>query len=82
MMVSPEWYYEENIKGKSTDQIASIIRSLKRKIKQLETVVANPKDYPQEWMICPAPEVQLEMHRLYLQKANVAVAIAIKREEN
>ena len=82
MMVSPEWYYEENIKGKSTDQIASIIRSLKRKIKQLEKVVANPKDYPQEWMICPDPEVQLEMHRLYLQKANEAVAIAIKREEN
>ena len=59
MMVSSEWYYEENIKGKSTDQIASIIRSLKRKIKQLEKVVANPKDYPQEWMICPGPEPHL-----------------------
>ena len=82
MMVSPEWYYEENIKGKSTDQIASIIRSLKRKIKQLEKVVANPKDYLQEWMICPDPEVQLEMHRLYLQKATEALMIAIKREEN
>ena len=59
MMVSPEWYYEENIKGKSTDQIASIIRSLKQKIKQLEKVVANPKDYLQEWMICPGSEPHL-----------------------
>ena len=78
MMVSPEWYYEENIKGKSTDQIASIIRSLKRKIKQLEKVVANPKDHLQAWMTCPDPEVQLQMHRLYLQKAKEALKEAKK----
>ena len=72
MMVSPEWYYQEKLEGKTADQIASVIRSLKRKIKRLEKVVANPIDYPQEWMICPDPEVQLNMHRLYLQKATEA----------
>lgn len=68
MMVSPEWYYEEKLKGKTADQIRSQIRSLKRKICQLEKIVANPETCQQEW-ICPSPEVQLEMHRLYMQKA-------------
>ena len=68
MMVSPEWYYEENLKGKTADQIRSRIRSLKRKIRHLEKIVENPEACQQEW-ICPSPEVKLEMHRLYLQKA-------------
>ena len=67
MMVSPEWYYEEYLKGKSVDQIKSLVRSLKRKIRQLQKEVDSPE--PQGWMICPSPDVQLEMHRLYLQKA-------------
>lgn len=69
MMVSPEWYYEENLKGKTADQIGAVVRSLKRKCHHLHKVVANPKDYQQEWMICPDPEVQLAMYQLYLQKA-------------
>ena len=67
MMVSLEWYYEENLKGKNADQIRSIIRSLQRKIRQLQKEVDSPES--QGWMICPSPEVQLEMHRLYLQQA-------------
>jgi len=67
MMVSPEWYYEENLKGKTVDQIKSRIRSLKRKICQLQKEVDNPET--QGWMICPGPEVQLEMYHLYLQEA-------------
>ena len=35
MMVDPEWYYEEYLKGKSVEQIRSRIRSLQRKIRQL-----------------------------------------------
>ena len=67
MMVSPEWYYEENLKGKTVDQIKSQIRSLKRKIRKLQKEADDPQS--QGWMICPSPDVQLEMHRLYLQKA-------------
>ena len=67
MMVSPEWYYEENLKGKKIDEIKSRIRSLKRKIRQLQKEVDNPES--KGWQICPSPEVQLEMHRLYLQEA-------------
>ena len=35
MMVSPEWYYEENLKGKTVDELKSRIRSLKRKIRNI-----------------------------------------------
>lgn len=78
MMVSPEWYYEENLKGKTEDQIRSQIRSLKRKIRKLEKVVADPEEYPKEWMFCPSPKVQLEMYRLYLLKAGEALMDTIE----
>ena len=75
MMVSPEWYYEENLKGKNADQIRSIIRSLQRKIRQLQKEVDNPNS--DGWLICPGPDVQLKMHCLYLQKAKEALMDAI-----
>ena len=80
MMASPEWYYEEYLKGKSAEQIRSRIRSLQRKIRQLQKEVDNPNS--DGWMICPSPEVQLEMHRLYLQKAKEALidTIAIQSQ--
>ena len=61
-MASPEWYHEEKIKGKTADEIRMQIRSLKRKIRQLQKEVDNPNS--DGWMICPGPEVQLEMYRL------------------
>jgi hypothetical protein len=67
MMASPEWYYEENLKGKTVEEIKSQIRSLKRTIRRLQKEVDNSES--QGWQICPSPEVQLEMHRLYLQEA-------------
>ena len=76
MMVDPEWYYEEYLKGKSVDQIRSRIHSLQRKIRQLQKEVDNPDS--DGWMICPSPEVQLEMHRLYLQRAKEALMDAIE----
>ena len=69
MMVSPEWYYEEKLKGKTAQQIKKEIRSLKGKIGYLKKVVAKPQEYMAEWGICPDPEVQLQMYSLYLQKA-------------
>lgn len=75
-MVSPEWYYEENLKGKTSAQIREIVGNLKREIGYLKKVVADPKTYPQEWMICPDPEVQLVMCRLYLQQAEKALVEA------
>ena len=76
MMVDPEWYYEEYLKGKTAEQIRSRIRSLQRKIRQLQKEVDNPNSGG--WMICPGPEVQLQMHRLYLQQAKEALMDAIE----
>ncbi len=76
MMVDPEWYYEEYLKGKSVEQIRSRIRSLQRKIRQLQKEVDNPNS--DGWRICPSPEVQLEMHRLYLQKAKESLMDTIE----
>lgn len=76
MMMDPEWYDEEYLKGKSADQIRSRIRSLQRKIRQLQKEVDNPNS--DGWMICPGPEVQLEMHRLYLQRAKEALMDTIE----
>ena len=76
MMVDPEWYYEEYLKGKTAEQIRSRIRSLQREIRQLQKEVDNLNS--DGWMICPAPEVQLEMHRLYLQKAREALMDTIE----
>ena len=77
MMIDPEWYYEEKLKGKSADQIRSQIRNLKRKIRRLEKMVADPEAYQHE-RICPSMVVQLEVHRLYLQKAGDALLDAIE----
>ena len=71
MMVDPEWYCEEKLKGKTVEEIKKEIRSLRRKIRQLQKEVDNPES--DGWMICPSPEVQLEMHRLYLQEAMKAL---------
>lgn len=54
-------------------QIEKEIRSLKREIYRLEKMVANPQAYMEQWGICPDPKVQLEMQRLYLQKATQAL---------
>ena len=76
MMVDSERYYEEHLKGKTAGQIRSRIRNLQRKIRQLQREVDNPDS--DRRMICPSPEVQLKMHRRYLQKAKEALMDAIE----
>ena len=76
MMMDPEWYYEAYLKGKKTEQIKSRIRSLQRKIRQLQKEAENPNSHDR--MICPGPEVQLEMHRLYLKRAKEALMDTIE----
>lgn len=74
MMVDPEGYYEEHLKGKPVNQIKAQIRSLEKEINRLQAIVAKPECYQEDWMIRPSPEVQLKMQRLYLQKAKEVLA--------
>ena len=43
MMIGPEAYYEENLKGKTAEQIMTAIRSLKRDINRLKRVIEHPE---------------------------------------
>lgn len=44
MMICPETFYEECLKGKSEKEITKVIRSLKREIGRLKNIVEHP-DY-------------------------------------
>lgn len=44
MMISPESYYEEYLKGKTKEEIMTAIRGLKQEIGQLKNSMENPYD--------------------------------------
>lgn len=68
MMISPEYYYEEYLKGKNEKQILSAIRGLKNHIGHLKNVMENP-NYGTDPIIHPSEDVQISCNRLYLQRA-------------
>ena len=42
MMISPESYYEEYLKGKTKEEITTAIRGLKQEIGRLKSTLENP----------------------------------------
>lgn len=73
MMVNPEWFYEEFLKGKSVWEIKEQIEGLKKEISYLKMIVENPQEHTEAWVSRPSPETQLKMQRLYLEKAEQAL---------
>lgn len=71
MMIGPEGYYEEKLKGKSAAQIMTAIRSLKREMNRLKDIIEHPE---YQCMIHPSDETQLWCFRLYLARAKEALA--------
>jgi hypothetical protein len=67
MMISPNWYYEEHIKGKSVEEIKREIRSLKRGIKKLKDVCENR--FVERATFCPSEEVRIACFYEYLEEA-------------
>ena len=59
MMISPEVYHEEQLKGKTKEQIMSVIRGLKKEIVHLKNMMESP-DYAQESVIHPSEDVRLD----------------------
>jgi len=53
-MISPEWYYEENLKGKTAKEIMTAIRGLKKQIGHLKNVMEHPEYIN---TICPSEAV-------------------------
>lgn len=75
MMISPETYYEINLKGKTAEQILSAIRGLKNEIGHLKNTMEHP-DYGSEPIVHPSESTRLWCAREYLECAKVAYAEA------
>ena len=71
MMICPETFYEENLKGKSEREILAVIRGLKQKIGRLKNTLEHPNYvhtmYPDE-------NTQIWCSYLYLDRAIQALA--------
>ena len=71
MMISPETFYDENLKGKSEREILSVIRGLKQTIGRLKNTLEHP-NYVK--IMCPGEDVQIKCNRMYLERAKQALA--------
>ena len=67
MMISPETYYEMNLKGKFQEEIVKKIRSLKIQIGQLKRSIENTDDMILE--VFPSRLTRLKCSREYLERA-------------
>ena len=72
MMISPESYFEMNLKGKTEKEIRSAIRGLKDEIGRLKNIMENP-DYGSEPLVHPAEDVRIWCNRMYLERAKQAL---------
>lgn len=70
MMISPEGYYEEYLKGKTEKQIVSVIRGLKKEIGHLKNIMEHPE---YRCTKLPSEAVRLSCTREYLERAKEAL---------
>lgn len=75
MMISPEGFYESEIKGKSYDEILRVIKRLKREMAEHKRTIEHP-DYGSESVIRSSESSRLRCTRLYLERAKEALAEA------
>lgn len=75
MMISPESYYEEYLKGKAKEQIMTAIRGLKQEIGRLKNSMENPNGGI-KIVMHPNEETRLQCNREYLERAKEAYAEA------
>ena len=76
MMICPETFYEMELKGKTKEEIMTVIRGLKREIGHLKNVMENPEYDSREWVIHPTEKVQISMNREYLERSKQALVEA------
>lgn len=75
MMISPEGYYEEYLKGKTEEQIMTVIRGLKQEIGRLKNRMESP-DYGLKLIMHPSEDTRLHWTREYLKRAKQTYAEA------
>ena len=69
MMISPEAFYEDELKGKTAEQTITVIRGLKQEIGRLKNIVEHP-DY--ECLVHPSERVRIYCSQRYLERAKQA----------
>ncbi len=72
MMISPDAYYELELKGRSKTHILKEVRSLRKEIEEQKEKIEYSRIEPARWMK-PSPFVIIEMNRLYLKEAKRAL---------
>ena len=75
MMISPESYYGEYLKGKTKEQIMTAVRGLKQEIGRLKNTMEG-MDYGLETNMHPSEDTCLHWTREYLERAKEAYAEA------
>lgn len=73
MMISPEGYYEEYLRGKTKTQLMTTIRGLKQEIGRLKNTMESP-EYGQNEIVHPSEDTRLHWNREYLERAKQAYA--------
>lgn len=71
MMISPEGYYEEYLKGKTKEQIMTAIHGLKQEIGHLKNIMEGP-NYGLEPIIHPSENTRIYWTCEYLERAKLA----------
>lgn len=73
MMISPESYYEEYLKGKTKEQIMTTMRGLKQEIGRLKNTMEGP-EYGFKEIVHPSEDTRIHWTREYLERARQAYA--------
>lgn len=73
MMICPETFYEMRLKGKTPEQIMTVIRGLKREITKLKNIVEHPNYELRSMIVHPTEKVQISMNQEYLERAKQAL---------
>ena len=73
MMICPETFYEMRLKGKTPEQIMSVIRGLKQEIGKLKNFMEHPDYKYREYAMCPTESTRLSCTRDYLLQAIMAL---------
>ena len=74
MMISPEEFNEQRLKGKSKEEILVVIDELKTQIASLKKDIEKSNYFEKEFLIQPSEDVQISMNREYLERAKIAYA--------
>ena len=72
MMTSPDQFYDWYLKGKTAEEIMSVIRKEKREIGRLKNIMEHP-NYADRKKYRPSEDVQIACSRLYLSEAKRAL---------